>query len=311
MRKVIGIAAGLTLAGSVLGAASARPAGGQVPVESEPRAGTLLIAEGPEGEVKRRLAVLAGGEVELGMSIRDIDIDGRTATAGAVVEDVRRDGPAARAGLQKGDVVTSFDGERVRSARQLARLVRETAAGRSVTIDVDRDGVPVRLTATPEAGGVAGRREWVEPSFRFDEMPELRALPRDFSLLERSLPGWSDREGRRFELFRAPAQARLGIRVQALTPQLAEYFGAEAGVLISSVEPGSPAAAAGLKAGDVITAVNGEPVTRPGELVAEVQAAESGATVSIAYVRDRQKGTATATLVSQETTGRRQIVRTI
>src|SRR5512143_1996819 len=72
----------------------------------------------------RELTVLAGRGAEIGVRITD-----RT-EGGVVVEDVQPDSPAEKAGIKRSDVITDFDGERVRSARQFERLVRETPPGR-------------------------------------------------------------------------------------------------------------------------------------------------------------------------------------
>ena len=71
---------------------------------------------------------LEGPGSSIGVTVRDQTGD----APGVVIDSVREDTPATRAGLQKGDVVVEFDGERARSAQQFTRLVRETAPGRSV-----------------------------------------------------------------------------------------------------------------------------------------------------------------------------------
>ena len=101
----------------------------------------------------RMLEVLGGRGSQIGVGIRDLpDADIKAGKAGVQIEDVREASPAAQAGIKAGDVVTSFDGERVRSARQFARLVEETPAGRSVKTQVLREGKAVDLTVTPSAG---------------------------------------------------------------------------------------------------------------------------------------------------------------
>ena len=93
---------------------------------------------------------------QIGVSIRDFNDDELKAgkvTNGVVIEDVEADGPAQKAGFKAGDVVTDYDGERVRSTRQFIRLVQETAEGRAVAASVMRDGQRVPLTVQPRAGG--------------------------------------------------------------------------------------------------------------------------------------------------------------
>src|SRR4029079_18618325 len=89
-----------------------------------------------------------------GASIRDVMKDDVAkmklpAEAGAIVESVRRGGPADTAGLRQSDVVVTFDGERVRSAGELTRLVQETPAGRKVKATVFRDGKRTDVEVVP------------------------------------------------------------------------------------------------------------------------------------------------------------------
>ena len=96
------------------------------------------------------------GGSRVGMVVRDVETADVTkeklaGTAGAVVTEVVKESAAEKAGVKAGDVVTSFDGERVRSARQLERLVEETPAGRTVKVALQRAGAPVTLDVTPEA----------------------------------------------------------------------------------------------------------------------------------------------------------------
>jgi serine protease Do len=248
----------------------------------------------------RPFAAFGDHDVQIGATIRDLDSEqGRTIT-GAVVDEVREDSPAAKAGLKAGDVVTEYDGERVRSAKHLSRLVAETAPGHTVKAAVMRNGSRVDLQITPERGEMAwmgGDRLHVRPG-----QPEFGMdMPRfDFDYrmpnFERRMPG----DGRDFEFFITPGRGRLGVTVEDLTSQLAQYFGAKDGVLVTSVAADSPAARAGLKAGDVITAVNDKPVATPAELAAEVRQAQDGAALRLTYVRDKKTASATATLPARE-----------
>jgi len=92
----------------------------------------------------------------------------------------------------------------------------------------------------------------------------------------------------------------LGIGIQDLSDQLGEFFGTKDGVLVSSVTADSPAAKAGLRAGDVITSVNDAPVASSEALIAAVQKVDAGGTLKVGYVRDKKPGTATATLEPRE-----------
>jgi S1-C subfamily serine protease len=95
-------------------------------------------------------------------------------------------------------------------------------------------------------------------------------------------------------------RGRLGVGIEELSDQLAAYFGTRDGVLVSSVTVDSPAAKAGLRAGDVITTVNDTAVTSARDLVEAVQKAGDGASVKLGYVRDKKPATATVTLEPRE-----------
>ena len=122
---LVAVAAGLTF--------TAVPVQGRQQPGSDDRETAERAADEVQREVRRlqRRFEFGGGGPEIGVSIRDVEA-GSPGSAGAQVERVREDSPAEKAGIRAGDVITQFDGERVRSARQLSRLVAETPAGRSV-----------------------------------------------------------------------------------------------------------------------------------------------------------------------------------
>jgi serine protease Do len=233
------------------------------------------VAQAPKPAIQELMAPLGGGP-EIGVTVRDVtpaDAEGASPqAAGAVIESVRAESPAARAGLRAGDVVVVFDGENVRSARQLARLIDETPAERSVPLTVVRAGNRVSLSVAPEQ-----RNPWqaVWPATPSNRENELLLQPRRQTVL----PG----------LFVAPGAGRLGIQIQDLTPQLGEYFGTTSGVLVSSVADSTPARTAGLRAGDVITKVNGETV-QDGAALRQRLASVAGAT-TLTVTRDRKEMT--------------------
>jgi serine protease Do/serine protease DegQ len=106
-------------------------------------------------------------------------------------------------------------------------------------------------------------------------------------------------------------RGRLGVTAEDLTPQLGDYFGASSGALVTSVTNGSAADSAGVKAGDVITKVNGDAVKDASDLADKVDAA-SGRT-SLTVVREHHERTLTANLGSPDNTerssGPRQITK--
>jgi membrane-associated protease RseP (regulator of RpoE activity) len=211
---------------------------------------------------------------------------------GVAVEKVLDNSPAQTAGLQNGDVITRFNGEEITSVRKLTRLVNEVAPDHQARVTVARGGDERELTVT------VGKRPM--PSlengnfeFRTDvpgkvELPDMPMLPRigDLSKI-RIAPG---AEGDTF-VWRTGSSRQIGVSVSPLTKQLAEYFGvSEGGLLVDNVRDNSPAAKAGLKAGDVITEVDGKPVKGDLDLIHAIGAKKEG-DVELTVMRDRNRQT--------------------
>ena len=312
MRMFVGVAASLTLASGV--AVAALGQNGQPPGVWVSRDGarTTVVQPGlieqdddPVSGDVRRLALLAGRGAQLGISVRELDAEQAKGETGAVVDDVRSGSAAEKAGIKKGDVITEFDGERVRGVRHLSRLVTETPDGRTVKAAVVREGKRVDLSVTPDSGSLASTERDFDvfvPPMRFEKMPRGDG---DMTWSMPRFPGgdWTLKGGHPGDLFGfKDGKGRLGVKVQELDGQLGEYFGTPTGVLITSVEADSPAARAGLKAGDVVTSVNGKAIAVPSELIEAVRSVEGGGTVGIDYTRDKKAQSTRATLDKDEPT---------
>jgi serine protease Do len=251
--------------------------------------------------------------VRIGVMIHDASVEEATtlklASPGVVVDGVEKESPAAKGGVAKGDVVVSFDGEAVRSALQLMRLVRETAAGRTVKMVVTREGKRVELSVVPD---VSQEPDWRARLLNKDDPESVKELElelqkhldkgRDEGLEFRvrphiRLPGFDEGAGRGWTAV-GPNRGRLGVSIQSLTPELAEYFGVKAGVLITSVKKDSPAAKAGIKAGDVITALDATSVKDPSQLVEQL--AKAGVKTAVTIVRDKKPLTLDAVIDAPE-----------
>ena len=269
---------------AVAAALAAIPAGATAQGSGEQAQGEREGRDGVWAGVRALFDARADGSY-LGVQVSDVE-DGEApmaAAAGAVVREVVDGAPAAAAGIEAGDVIVAFDGERIRGARQLTRVVRETPAGRSVAATVFRDGARVNVNVTP---GERPRPDW-RANLRRIEIPEPDEADAeafvwrgDSALLE-GLPDMVNGA-----LMSLGGRARLGIRGESLDGQLAEYFGVSAGVLVRHVEDGTVAAAAGLRAGDVITAIDGGTADDLGALRRRVSALDPGASFDIAIVRD-------------------------
>lgn len=260
------------------------------------------------------LRMLDSGGSQLGVMASDIDSradGGAKAATGVRIDEVTASSAAEKAGLKVGDIVVEFDGERVRSARQFTRLVRETPEGRTVKMTVLRDGQRQILEATPENRAFTWNMDLDRDELRRGLERGLRGFrmepPQEFDF--RADPG----ERRRFEFrvdpddlpgVRGPFRGRLGVTVSSLSPQLAAFFGTTDGALVSTVSKDSAAEKAGIKAGDVITEVNGDRVRDAADLIREVGEAE-GSELTIGIMRDRKASTVKATI--EPRTGRRSI----
>ncbi|MGH9370628.1 MAG: PDZ domain-containing protein [Vicinamibacterales bacterium] len=294
--KVATLAAALTAAPGI-GAAIAPAAEGQA---------RIVRAQSP-----RAVEVTRGGS-RIGVSVRDLeDADAKSATgasSGVIVEEVTADSPAEKAGIRKNDVLVEFDGERVRSVRQLTRLVQETPSGRSVQAALLRDGQRSNVTVAPREGNrfdyesFQDLREWARDlPYRVAPKPPRPPKPPAGPVPPEPPDVWA------FEGFLGRS-TRLGITVDSLSSQLAEYFGAKEGVLVTSVSDGSAAAKAGLKAGDVITAINGTAVDEPVDLRRRIQDLNDDEEFTIAVMRDRKPVTLKGKAERPE---RRRTARTI
>jgi len=197
-------------------------------------------------------------------------------------------------------VILRFDGESVTSVRKLTRLVSETAADQTVRLTISRGGAEQELSVTlskRNMGNLLG------PQIRDDV---FRGIEQNFPRIE---------SGNGDFIFSFGGNRRIGVSTQGLTKQLADYFGVkDGGLLITSVTENSPAAKAGLKAGDVITTADGEKVTSSGDLTRAINKKDDGA-VTLTVVRDHGTRTVTVTpeknpdrLIRPGTIGTRRVV---
>ena len=298
-----------------------------------------VVVQSEDGQDKGGRVVARGGEdgpgfdvfdmggAHIGVVVRDVETGDVTkeklgGQSGAVVVEVRETSAAAKAGVKTGDIVTSFDGERVRSARQLERLVEETPAGRTVKMALSRAGSAMTVDVTPEAPKVTNLFRGGDGPMRGfsfnrrvptpgrepgpDLMPEDGPRTFRFDMPANGF-GWEG-EGMPFV---AAGRGRLGVRVQDLSDELAGYFGVKTGVLVSGVDPDTPAAKAGIKAGDVITAVNGAVVAEPGDLRREVAKVDDGKTVDLAVTRDKKTLSLKAEMTARDRAVERKMRRSL
>lgn len=268
---------------------------------------------GPGSDSHAFFAMPFGEGSYLGVFLEEVTADrvkelGLSEERGAIVMKVVEGGPAEKAGLKENDVVVSFNGRRVDSVRELQRLLSETPAERAISIEVVRGGSHQTLNATlskhsqefqlfrPElADKEAMRRAEADLKRSMEtlkgEQEKFRLAPRDFGNFNFVGPG-------QYSFF---SGSRLGVGVESLTDQLAEYFGVKEGhgVLVAQVDENSAAAKAGLKAGDVIIAIDNEKVDNVNALVKAVSKKESGS-VAVKILRNRSEQTINVTIEKRD-----------
>ncbi len=238
------------LSGRVIGVNSAifSPTGGSVGIG-------FAIPSGTANTVVHQL--LDAGRVTrgwIGVSIQGIDQDmaaslGLDEPRGALVGSVVPDGPAARAGIQQGDVIVTYDGQRIQDNRDLTQRVGATRVGQTTRVEVLRAGarrtLNLRLAERPSEQTLASAT------------PTPNATPQE-------------EQG-------GVAQSSLGLSARPMTPEdrtRYELAANEAGLVVTNVDPGSDIAQKGVRAGDVILQAGGRSVRTLQELNTAVDAAQ-------------------------------------
>jgi serine protease Do len=223
----------------------------------------------------------SSGRSYLGVDVRDITSDRVSALKlkeerGVEITMVDQDAPAGKAGLKQHDVILDYNGAKVESEEQFRRLIRETPPGRTVTLGISRDGNPMTVSAQ-----IGDRGKLSSELFKGDknsaifigpqvQMPDFN-VPLDVQVLTYS--------------------PSLGIQAENLSQQLGEYFGVKngEGILVKSVEKGSAAEKAGMKAGDVITHADNEKVSDRTDLRRILLSHRDGGKVTLGIIRDKHE----------------------
>jgi serine protease Do len=161
-------------------------------------------------------------------------------TAGALVSEVVQGSPAERAGIRRGDVITTFNNHAIKDSHELSSVVAGTAVGKQTPLQVLRDGKEVTLQIT------VGKMDSQEP-----------ATPTEVG--EASPGKW-------------------GLQLQDLTPELARQLGTKAqhGVVVAGVRPGSPAEDASIQRGDIVLEVNRQPVKGMSDMKEKMEKSKGG-----------------------------------
>lgn len=239
------------------------------------------------------------GQGYLGIEFHDLLAE-RTAHAGrgnVEITAVDHDGPAGKAGLLPHDIVNGIDGHSVSRAEDLRQRIREYGPGKLVTLSIIRMGQILSLTARLANREELEHKAWLAPgtlpqplpddpaempsNSYASEPPPSRTLPESQSLTSR---------GEAFLGNVLHMTPYTGAALEPLSDQLAQFFGAppRTGMLVQSVETGSPAALAGMHAGDIVLRVNGAAVRSASDWMRGVRAGK-GSALRVVVLRDRHE----------------------
>jgi serine protease Do len=190
----------------------------------------------------------------LGVTIQDVNKSlaesfGLDRPQGALISQLQQDGPADRGGLRAGDVILRFDGSDIATSADLPHVVGLIRPGTEVKVDIIRDRE--RKVLKMEVGGLGA-----------DEEPTVAANQDPITV-----------------------GGRIGVVVEDIDDQLQSRWGISGGVLVSQVAPDSPAADAGIREGDVITLIDGAPITSLDTYERALEQLESGRSVAVRLVR--------------------------
>ena len=247
----------------------------------------------------------------LGVDIRDVGDDQLAALKmkeahGAEVIHVDHDGPAGKVGLREHDVILQMNGTAIEGEDQLRRMLRETPAGRTATLIISRDGqqltVTTRLANKLEVERQAWEGHWTVPVPA--EEGAAAASPAAAGSGSGSGSGSSSAKGQGFFsssvargshnlIATMTGSSYTGALVENMGPQLAEFFGSPgAGVLVHSVDADSPAAKAGLHAGDVVVRANSVKMATSSDWMKVVRE-NRGKSMEVVVLRDKKEQTLT------------------
>lgn len=222
------------------------------------------------------------------------------------VAKVFEDSPAEAAGFQAGDLLISIDGTTVRDSSQFVDAIRSHATGDTVTFVVSREGREITLNARlgerPEDFRfmLGNDMSWSFNTdgddmhvLHLDKLKELEGQLKmlhlgdlgDAEVLLKNAMNCEEDGPCVMQLLHGSARPKLGVRVEPLTKQLAEYFRADGGLLVTEVIEGSAAEKAGIQAGDVITGVDAAQISSVSQLREALSAVELPGTVRVEVLR--------------------------
>lgn len=250
-----------------------------------PAAPGRLAAQEP-GDVRN--FTFTTGRPRIGVML-DVRGDPERDRLGARIESVTPDGPADKAGLKAGDIITRFNGtalggargddaEASGPARKLMELARKLEPGDTVDIEYRRDGETkkTKIVARDLEGTGLARR------FRVQVPPMDMQFERSFPRMPMELDGGHGD----FSVF--VNEDAVGLHLADLNPELGEYFGAKQGVLVLETPKDSTVP---LRAGDVIVTIDGRAPTSEAHAQRILRSYDAGETAKLEILRKQKKVT--------------------
>lgn len=237
---------------------------------------------------------LHGSPGYLGVDLKNVDADRANALKlkdghGVEIIAVDHDAPAAKAGLRVHDVIVEMNGREIDNCDQMRRLLRKQSPGRTVAFVVNRDGATLNVSVQLADRAVLQQEAWSQ-HYTVQEPSAASAPPSGTNSFVAAPVGG----GSRFLGTLIPNSLYVGAEVNPLRAQLAEYFGVTSGtgLLVESVDGQSPAARAGLRAGDVILKVNDRPMVTRNDWLKAIRNSR-GRLVQVTIMRNKQQQTLT------------------
>lgn len=222
----------------------------------------------------------------LGVLVADVDNDSAAKlklkdVRGAVITLIDHDAPAGQAGLKVNDVVMGLNGQNVDSAEHFGRMLREIPAGHKISIVISRDG-----NVQTMAVQLVDRKVMEQAVWNKMNSGDAFTPPTGMGILggggDATLPG--------FHMPFFGSSLNVGALVEPLTSQMADYLGVPSGVMVKQVARKSEAAAAGLKAHDVIVRVGADAINTTADWDRALRA-NQGKPVQVSLLRDRKQQT--------------------
>ena len=235
----------------------------------------------------------------LGINFRDVGDEQITAlklkdSRGAEIFVIDHDGPGCKAGLLEHDVILQMNGQGIEGEEQLRHMLRDMPAGRTVNFLISRDGQQQTLSAQLANRNTVGEEAWN----RHMTVPEPSGPESSWhgssGFLGGNAPSSADLPKHGFMGSAILSSSYTGALLEMMGPQLADYFGAQGGLLVRAVDPSSPAAVAGMHAGDVVVKVNAVAVVSSADWLKTVHE-NRGKPLSVVVLRDKREQILTLT----------------